>query len=185
MAEYTIQKDKNGNDRYYRIEDGKKTAVKKAEYDANAVKVTVIKTKKEDKNMKFKQSRWTKVHKQGEGSFGCENNVMDITVGANMAQADILYSTKMVRTIEKAAHWLLHSLEVAKANDVVELAAESIREKAAAADKAAEQITVEGDGWYCTIESMGAGEFKAHLTWTFEDEEYTQLAFDLGKTETA
>lgn len=181
MAEYMIQQDKNGKDRYYKIEDGKKSPVKKAEYEANAAKVTVIKTK-EDKNVKFKQSRWTKVHEQGQGNFERENNVVDITVGASRAQADVLYSTKMVRTFEKAAYWLLRSLEIAKAGRPVELAAASIREKAAAANKTDEQVTVEGDGWYCTIENMGGGEFKAQLTWTFEAEENAQLALDFGET---
>lgn len=169
MAEYMIQQDKNGKNRYYKIEDGKKTAIAKAEYEANATKVTII-TKKEDKGMGFRQNRWVKVHEQGQGNFERKNNVMDITVGQNMAQADVLYSTKVVRTFEKAAYWLLHSLETARANRAVELAAESIREKAATASKMDEQITVEGDGWYCTIENMGAGEFKAQLTWAFEFE---------------
>ena len=137
MTEYIVKQDKNGKNRYYRVEGGKKTAIKKAEYEAHIATAepvdTTVETKKEDKTMStnFKQSRWTKVHAQGQANFESKNNVMDITVGTGRAQADILYSTKMVRTIEKAAQWLLHSLEVARANEAVALASESVLAKAA------------------------------------------------------
>lgn len=185
MTEYIVKQDKNGKNRYYRVEDGKKTAVKKAEYEAHITTTEAVDTKKEDKKMStnFKQSRWTKVHAQGQGNFESKSNVMDITAGQGRAQADITYSTKMVRTFEKAAHWLLHSLEVARANEAVALAGESIRQKVAEASRDDEQVVAEGEGWVCTIENMGDGEFKAQLTWTFKAEDDPQMALDLGGEE--
>lgn len=192
MTEYIVKQDKNGKDRYYRVEDGKKTAIKKAEYEAHIntaepVDTTITETKKEDKNMStnFKQSRWTKVHAQGQANFESQSNVMDITVGTGRAQADILYSTKMVRTIQKAAQWLLHSLEVAKANEAVALASESVLAKAAETTRDDDELTVEGEGWACTIENMGDGEFKAQLTWTFKAEDEPQMSLDLENKEAA
>lgn len=192
MTEYIMKQDKNGKARYYRVEDGKKTAIKKAEYEAHItttepVEITGAKNKKEDKIMStnFKQSRWTKVHAQGQANFESKNNVMDITVGAGRAQADILYSTKMVRTIEKAASWLLHSLAVARANEAVELAGASVMAKAAETTRDDDELTVEGEGWACTIENMGDGEFKAQLTWTFRAEEDPQMSLDLSDNEEA
>ena len=176
MTEYTMKQDKNGKTRYYRVEDGKKTAIKKAEYEANGV--TAAK-----KSTGFKQSHWTKVHEPGQGNFESKNNVIDITVGKGRAQADVLYSTRMIRTFEKAAYWLLHSLEVARANDAVALAGDSIREKAAAAARDDEQVVVEGEGWSCTIENMGDGEFKAQMTWTFKADEDPQMTLDLNPGE--
>lgn len=177
MTEYIVKQDKNGKNRYYRIEDGKKTAVKKAEYEANITTADPVSTKKEDKSVStnFKQSRWTKVHAQGHSNFESKNNVMDITIGVGRAQADILYSTKMVRTFQKAAYWLLHSLEVARATEAVALAGDSIREKVAAADRDDEEVVASGEGWVCTIENMGDGSFKAQLSWTFKAEEDTQM----------
>lgn len=192
MTEYIVKQDKNGKNRYYRVEDGKKTAIKKAEYEAHIataepVDTTITETKKEDKTMStnFKQSRWTKVHAQGQANFESKSNVMDITVGTSRAQADILYSTKMVRTIEKAAQWLLHSLEVARANEAVALAGESVLAKAAATTRDDDELTVEGEGWVCTIENMGDGEFKAQLTWTFKAEDEQQLSLDVENKEAA
>lgn len=189
MTEYIVKQDKNGKNRYYRVEDGKKTAIKKAEYEAHITTAepvdTTVETKKEDKTMStnFKQSRWTKVHAQGQANFESKNNAMDITVGTGRAQADILYSTKMVRTIEKAAQWLLHSLEVARANEAVALASESILAKAAETTREDDELTVEGEGWVCTIENMGDGEFKAQLTWTFKAEDEQQLSLDIENKE--
>ena len=189
MTEYIVKQDKNGKNRYYRVEDGKKTAIKKAEYEAHITTAepvdTTVETKKEDKTMStnFKQSRWTKVHAQGQANFESKNNGMDITVGTGRAQADILYSTKMVRTIEKAAQWLLHSLEVARANEAVALASESILAKAAETTREDDELTVEGEGWVCTIENMGDGEFKAQLTWTFKAEDEQQLSLDIENKE--
>ena len=192
MTEYIVKQDKNGKNRYYRVEDGKKTVIKKAEYEAHItttepVDTTITETKKEDKTMStnFKQSRWTKVHAQGQANFESKSNVMDITVGTSRAQADILYSTKMVRTIEKAAQWLLHSLEVARANEAVALAGESVLAKAAATTRDDDELTVEGEGWVCTIENMGDGEFKAQLTWTFKAEDEQQLSLDVENKEAA
>lgn len=189
MTEYIVKQDKTGKNRYYRVEDGKKTAIKKAEYEANITTAEAVSTEeKEDKNMSktgFRQSRWTKVHAQGQGNFESKNNVMDITVGAGRAQADITYSTKMVRTFEKAAYWLLHSLEVARAGAAVTAAGEVIRAKAAETERDADEMTVEGEGWNCTIENMGDGEFKAQLTWTFKAEESDQLSLDLENKEAA
>lgn len=189
MTEYIVKQDKNGKNRYYRVEDGKKTAIKKAEYEAQITTAepvdTTVETKKEDKTMStnFKQSRWTKVHAQGQANFESKNNVMDITVGTGRAQADILYSTKMVRTIEKAAQWLLHSLEVARANEAVALASESVLAKVAETTREDDELTVEGEGWVCTIENMGDGEFKAQLTWTFKAEDEQQLSLDIENKE--
>ena len=189
MAEYIVKQDKNGKNRYYRVEGGKKTAIKKAEYEAHIATAepvdTTVETKKEDKTMStnFKQSRWMKVHAQGQANFESKNNVMDITVGTGRAQADILYSTKMVRTIEKAAQWLLHSLEVARANEAVALASESVLAKAAETTREDDELTVEGEGWVCTIENMGDGEFKAQLTWTFKAEDEQQLTLDVENKE--
>lgn len=189
MTEYIVKQDKNGKNRYYRVEGGKKTAIKKAEYEAHIATAepvdTTVETKKEDKTMStnFKQSRWTKVHAQGQANFESKNNVMDITVGTGRAQADILYSTKMVRTIEKAAQWLLHSLEVARANEAVALASESVLAKAVETTREDDELTVEGEGWVCTIENMGDGEFKAQLTWTFKAEDEQQLTLDVENKE--
>lgn len=189
MTEYIVKQDKNGKNRYYRVEGGKKTAIKKAEYEAHIATAepvdTTVETKKEDKTMStnFKQSRWTKVHAQGQANFESKNNVMDITVGTGRAQADILYSTKMVRTIEKAAQWLLHSLEIARANEAVALASESVLAKAAETTREDDEMAVEGEGWVCTIENMGDGEFKAQLTWTFKAEDEQQLTLDVENKE--
>ncbi len=174
MTNYITKQNKNGETRYYRVEDGKMTAIKKSEYESNTT------TTAAKKPTRFKQSRWTKVHAQGQGNFESKNNVIDITVGSGRARADVLYSTQMVRTFEKAAYWLLHSLEVARANEVVELAGDSIREKVATAARNDEQVIVEGEGWSCIIENMGDGEFKAQISWTFKADEDPQVALDLS-----
>lgn len=169
MTEYIAKQDKNGKRRYYRVENGKKTAVKKAEYEVNTAMSDIEPT--ETTNRQFRQSRWTKVHARGQGNFESKKNVMDITVGVDRAQADILYNTHIVRTFEKAAYWLLHSLEVARANEIVETVRESVQEKAALTSKGADLMTAEGNGWICTIENMGDGEFKAQLMWSFKIED--------------
>lgn len=115
----------------------------------------------------FKQSRWTKVHAQGEGNFESKNNVLDITVGANRYQADVTYETSLVRNFEKAAYWLLRGLTNANAELVAQIAADELKAKTAEAGKETESITASGEGWNCTIENMGAGVFKASMSWTF------------------
>lgn len=117
--------------------------------------------------MELKNGRWVKIHEQGKGNFEAHNNVMDITVGGNRAQADVTY-TASTKTVQKAAYWMLRYLGHASASDILALAAEEITTKAGAAGKDAEEVVVNGDGWSCTIDRMEPGVFKAQLTWSFE-----------------
>lgn len=160
MAEYINSKDKNGKNHYYRVEDSKKYAVSKEEYENKGIASKETKTH-------AKQNRWTKVHKQGDGNFEVKNNVMDITVGDNRAQADVLYSTRAVRTFEKAAYWLLRYLRNAGICNVADIVSEDVNSKVSAATNSDDSVVVEGDGWVCTIENMGNGDFKAQLSWNF------------------
>ena len=117
--------------------------------------------------MKLKNGRWVKIHEQGKGNFESHNNIMDITVGGNRAQADVTY-TASTATCQKAAYWMLRYLGHASAEDILKMAAEEIQKQAAAAGKDASEVEVSGDGWACQIEKMARGVFKASLTWTFE-----------------
>lgn len=164
MTEYITKQDKNGKTRYYRVEDGKKTAIKKAEYDTNTAQNASQKTG-------IKQNRWVKVHEQGHGNFESKENVIDVTVGTNRAQAEVLYATRQVKSFEKAAYWLLHSLGVVNASEIVNLANEQISTQAQNTPKDEDQMTVDGNGWTCTIDNMGDGKFKAQLSWVFSNEE--------------
>ena len=72
----------------------------------------------------LKKGRWVKVYEQGKANSAEENdNVMDITLGENRAQAEVTYT---VRTHRKAASWLIKYLEAANAVDVLAAAAERI-----------------------------------------------------------
>ena len=130
--------------------------------------VTVTEATTSEKKSTFKQSRWAKVHEQGQGNFEAKDNVMDITIGENEYQAEITYKTSVVRTFNKAVYWFLRGLTNARADVVAQLAMESLITQAANASKETMEITASGIGWSCTVVNMGEGVFKANMIWTNE-----------------
>ena len=110
----------------------------------------------------LKKGRWVKVYEQGKANSAEENdNVMDITLGENRAQAEVTYT---VRTHRKAASWLIKYLEAANAVDVLAAAAERIL-----AEVSDEDVALNGDTWTCEIEKMDQGVFKVRMNWTEPD----------------
>lgn len=118
--------------------------------------------------MTLKEGRWVKIHKQGQANYESAENVMDITVGTNRCQAEATY-TASTRTYQKAAYWMLRYLGHANAEQILALAAEEIMAKAAEAGRDDDELTVEGDGWRCTIEKMDTGVFRVQMAWTFNE----------------
>lgn len=118
---------------------------------------------------KLRGSRWAKIHEPGQGNFETKDNVMDITLGESRCQAEVLYNTKAVRTFKKAAYWLFHSLDSARASQLYGIIAEAYEQVQSGVvdmDSEADKIEATGEGWNCLIESMGDGKFKAQLSWT-------------------
>jgi len=102
--------------------------------------------------MTLKQGRWVKIHEQGQANFEAVENVMDITIGSNRCQAEATY-TAGTRTYQKAAYWMLRYLGHAKAEDILALAAEEVRAKAAEASRDISEVVVSGESWTCKIET--------------------------------
>ena len=136
------------------------------------------------KKSTLKQSRWVKVHEQGQGNFEAKDNVMDITIGDNSYQAEITYKTSLVRNFNKAVYWFLRGLTNARADVVAQLAADELTAQAANASKETEVIGASGEGWSCDIINMGEGVFKATMRWTQEATEQNQSKNE-GTTEVA
>ena len=131
--------------------------------------VTAPASKKDDKKKSnLRQSRWVKVHEQGQGNFETKDNVMDITIGENSYQAEITYKTSLVRNFNKAVYWFLRGLTNARADVVAQLATDALTTQAANASKETDEITASGNGWNCTVVNMGEGVFKATMRWTNE-----------------
>ena len=137
--------------------------------EATTTEATEATSKKEDKKKStLKQSRWVKVHEQGQGNFEVKDNVMDITIGENSYQAEITYKTSLVRNFNKAVYWFLRGLTNARAEVVAQLATDALTTQAANASKETDEIAASGNGWNCTVVSMGEGVFKATMRWTNE-----------------
>lgn len=115
----------------------------------------------------LKQSRWTKVNAFGN-EVEAQDNILVITVGEASCTAEVHYSTSLVKSLKKAAYWLLRSLEKANAVDVIQKAADEISCKVENSDT--DQLTVSGDGWECKLEKIAKGEFNARLTWMIGSE---------------
>ncbi len=120
----------------------------------------------------LKQNRWVKVHKPGQANYIEKENVMNITVGENRCQAEVLYT---VRSYKKAAGWLLRYLECANANEICTQIASGITEAANEAEREAPEITVTGECWSLTIEKMSTNEFKVCLTWKITEQNTEQV----------
>lgn len=110
----------------------------------------------------LRQSRWVKIHEPGQANYAEKENVMDIKIGDNRCQADVLYT---VRSYKKAGYWLIKYLESAEAVAILTEAAEQIMNAVDSADREAPDVTIETADWTCAIERMSSGEFKVSLTW--------------------
>ena len=122
--------------------------------------------------LKLKKSRWVKIHAQGDANFETQDNVMDITVGSNRAQAETVFNAN-TRTFKKAAAWLLKYLSyaLAEANQMLTVASKVIEDKAANAEQDVQEITVDGEGWSCKIEKLNDGAFKTQFEWKIEEQQ--------------
>ena len=136
--------------------------------EATTAEATTATEPASKKKSTLKQSRWVKVHEQGQGNFEPKDNVMDITIGENSYQAVITYKTSLVRNFNKAVYWFLRGLTNARADVVAGLATDALTNQAANASKETEEITASGNGWSCEIVNMGEGVFKATMRWTQE-----------------
>ena len=148
------------------------TAIEAVSTEATATETTAEATTTEatasEKKSTLKQSRWVKVHKQGQSDFEAKDNVMDITIGEGSYQAVITYKTSLVRNFNKAVYWFLRGLTNAKADVIAQLATETLTAQAANASKETAEITASGNGWSCEIVNAGEGVFKAVMRWTQE-----------------
>ena len=135
---------------------------------AEAVRAVSTEATASEKKSTLKQSRWVKVHEQGQSSFEAKDNVMDITIGEGSYQAEITYKTSLVRNFNKAVYWFLRGLTNARADVVAGLATETLTAQAANASKETAEITASGNGWSCEIVNAGEGVFKATMRWTNE-----------------
>ena len=115
----------------------------------------------------LRQSRWVKIHEPGQANYAETDNVMDIKIGGNRCQADVLYT---VRSYKKAAYWLGEYLKAAEALQIVadEMLAK-IQDAAASTNREEDEMAADGDGWNCTIERMGDGSFKVQLSWAVSE----------------
>lgn len=114
----------------------------------------------------LKQSRWVKVHEPGQANYEEKENVMDIRIGGNRCQADVLYT---VRSYKKAGYWLLKYLEAAEAAALLAEAAEQIMSAVNSADREDPDVTVTTDDWSCEFERMSNGAFRVSLTWQSDE----------------
>ena len=139
-----------------------------APVSAEETTTTAAEATASEKKSNLKQSRWVKVHEQGQGDFEAKDNVMDITLGEGSYQAVITYKTSLVRNFNKAVYWFLRGLTNARAEVVAQLANDELTAKAANASKETAEITASGNGWSCEIVNAGEGVFKASMKWTNE-----------------
>lgn len=114
----------------------------------------------------LKQSRWVKIHEPGQANYAEKENIMDIRIGGNRCQADVLYT---VRSYKKAGYWLLKYLEAAEAAALLAEAAEQIMNAVEGADREDPDVTVETPDWTCAIERLSSGEFKVSLMWQTDE----------------
>ena len=114
----------------------------------------------------LRQSRWVKIHEPGQANYAETDNVMDIKIGGNRCQADVLYT---VRSYKKAGYWLLKYLGAAAAAALLAEAAEQIMSAVDSADREDPDVTVETDDWTCAIERMSSGAFKVSLMWQTDE----------------
>lgn len=114
----------------------------------------------------LRQSRWVKIHEPGQANYAEKENVMDIRVGGNRCQAEVLYT---VRSYKKAGYWLLKYLEAAEAAGLLAEAAEQIMNAVEGADREDPDVTVETPDWTCAIERMSSGAFKVSLMWQTDE----------------
>lgn len=136
---------------------------------AEAVETQVVETTEATKKKPiFRQSRWVKVHEQGQNDFEVKDNVMDIKIEENSYSAEIIYKTSVVRNFSKAVYWFLRGLVNARADVIAQLATDELTAQAANASKETEEIAVSGNGWTCNVVNMGEGVFKATMRWTLE-----------------
>lgn len=110
----------------------------------------------------LKQSRWVKIHEQGQANYAEKENIMDIKIGDNRCQAEVLYT---VRSYKKAGYWLLKYLEAAEAVQLLAEVAEQIMNAVNGANRNEPDVMIETTDWNCTIERMGSAEFKVSLIW--------------------
>lgn len=144
------------------------TATETTAIEAVSTEATTTEATASEKKSTLKQSRWVKVHEQGQSDFEAKDNVMDITIGDGSYQAVITYKTSLVRNFNKAVYWFLRGLTNAKADVVAQLATETLTAQAANASKETAEITASGNGWSCEIVNAGEGVFKAVMRWTQE-----------------
>lgn len=114
----------------------------------------------------LKQSRWVKIHEPGQANYAERKNVMDIRIGGNRCQADVLYT---VHSYRKAGFWLTKYLEAAEATAILAEAAEQIMNAVESAGREDPDVTVETDDWTCAIERMSSGEFKVSFMWQSDE----------------
>lgn len=114
----------------------------------------------------LRQSRWVKIHEPGQANYAEKENVMDIRVGGNRCQAEVLYT---VRSYKKAGYWLLKYLEAAEAAGLLAEAPEQIMNAVEGADREDPDVTVETTDWTCAIERMSSGAFKVSLMWQTDE----------------
>lgn len=114
----------------------------------------------------LRQSRWVKIHEPGQANYAEKENVMDIRIGGNRCQADVLYT---VRSYKKAGYWLVKYLEAAEAAQLLADAAEQIMNAVDGADREDPDVTVSTDDWICEIERLSSSEFKVSLTWQTDE----------------
>ena len=117
----------------------------------------------------LKQSRWTKIHEQGEANFEPKNNIMDITVGADRCQAEAVFTS--TSTYAKAAYWPIRFLGHADAEQIIALAAEEIQNRAANASRTDGKVEANGENWACIIEKLDKGVFKVQMNWAVRTDE--------------
>lgn len=106
----------------------------------------------------LKQSRWVKVHEQGQANCETHDNIMDILIGEKRCQAAVTYT---VRSHKKAAFWLNKYLEAAGAVDVLHEMAAQIQ----TALENKEDVDLNEETWNLQIEKMEKGIFKVQLIW--------------------
>ena len=106
----------------------------------------------------LKQSRWVKIHEQGQANYESKENIMDILIGAGRCQADVTYT---VGSHKKAAFWLNKYLEAADATQLLHEIADQIEQAAASR----EDVELNTETWSCQIEKMEQGVYKVQLSW--------------------
>lgn len=129
----------------------KKKAVKNEAIEVKVIEIETTTGKKRENESVFKQSRWVKVHEQGQSDYEANNNVMDISIEENSYRAEITYKTALVRNFDKAVYWFLRSLTNAKADLVAQLATSELNNQVANANKETREITASGNGWNCVV----------------------------------